>query len=36
MESLIKEILTNRSVRNNSVLIAFIAAVFNVGQPWGG
>jgi len=35
MESLIREILTNRTIRNNSALAVFTAAIFNVGQPWG-
>jgi len=34
MKKLIKEILTNKTVRNNSVLMSLIATVMSVGAPW--
>lgn len=36
MTKLIKEILTNKEVRNSAALIALMAAVMNAGQPWSG
>lgn len=35
MKNIIQEILTNKASRNNKFLSSFIAANFNVGQPWG-
>lgn len=34
MKKLIKEILTNKKVRNSSVLTALIVTVMSAGQPW--
>ena len=36
MNKLIKEILTNKKVRNNVGLMALIASVMNAGYPWTG
>jgi hypothetical protein len=36
MKKLIKEILTNKAVRNSTALMALIAAVSSVGLPWQG
>lgn len=34
MKKLIKEILTNKAVRNSSALMAVIVSVMSVGLPW--
>ncbi|KKU87645.1 MAG: hypothetical protein UY17_C0012G0004 [Candidatus Beckwithbacteria bacterium GW2011_GWC2_47_9] len=34
MKKIIKEILTNKRVRNSSVLMSLIATVMSVGAPW--
>ncbi len=34
MKKIIKEILTNKAVRNSSALMALIVTVMGVGVPW--
>lgn len=34
MKKIIKEILTNKAVRNSSALMALIVTVMGVGLPW--
>jgi len=34
MSKLIKQILTNKAVRNSAVLMSLIATVMSVGAPW--
>lgn len=34
MKKLIKEILSNKSVRSSSILMSLIATVMSVGAPW--
>jgi len=35
MSKIIKEILTKKSARNMSALMALVVAVMNAGMPWG-
>lgn len=34
MKKIIKEILTNKAVRNNSALMALVVSIVSVGNPW--
>ncbi len=34
MSKLIKQILTNKAVRNSAVLMSLIVTVMSVGAPW--
>lgn len=34
MKKIIKEILTNKAVRNSSALMALVVTVMSVGTPW--
>jgi len=36
MKKIIKEILTNKTVRNSSALMALVVSVMSVGVPWVG
>jgi hypothetical protein len=36
MDKVIKEVLTNKKVRDNVALVALVATVMDAGMPWFG